>query len=426
MSVPTHNLYDFVHQVTKRQFLLMYPRIWGNRELTNIVDHQVDQTQLNGLNGIPYHNRVPVPNLACHSLDSIYLTQPVLFCHDQEPLNFDLYLDHSAFVDSMMQLNQFRSQAKQALPHCQNYNLRHVRPNNLQKHWLLLHSETNSTEVQRYMQSGLFTTAFWWSHAVLSLDWYRFAKYDQRLTWSVINQKFLVYCRDTTGSRSYRQTFLDLLDAKNLRSACQIGSFETKQVTSDSSAEYSVDDHTGTDLSVVLETVFDQRIHLTEKICRCLALGHPFILAAGPGSLAFLRSYGFKTFDGILNESYDNELDPKHRLMLIVHEIARLAAMPSDQYSVIIEQLRSVASYNKKIFFSEKFFTQVVNELIDNVQQSYTNDIDLNKWYARHSWKQQHDPDSLTLEYYQAQSKYMLPWACYSRSSNGLQASPGS
>jgi hypothetical protein len=46
----------------------------------------------------------------------------------------------------------------------------------------------------------------------------------------------------------------------------------------------------------VAETVFDTRIHLTEKTLRPIACGHPFILAAGPGSLKYLQTYGFRTF----------------------------------------------------------------------------------------------------------------------------------
>jgi len=60
----------------------------------------------------------------------------------------------------------------------------------------------------------------------------------------------------------------------------------------------------------VTETVYtERRLHLTEKSFKPIALGMPFVLSATAGSLAYLRSYGFKTFGEFWDESYDLETD---------------------------------------------------------------------------------------------------------------------
>jgi hypothetical protein len=54
---------------------------------------------------------------------------------------------------------------------------------------------------------------------------------------------------------------------------------------------------------------FGRRTHITEKTFKAIALEMPFVLVAPAHSLEYMRSYGFKTFDGIFDESYDIETD---------------------------------------------------------------------------------------------------------------------
>jgi hypothetical protein len=66
---------------------------------------------------------------------------------------------------------------------------------------------------------------------------------------------------------------------------------------------------------VPTETVyFGRRTHITEKTFKAIALEMPFVLVAPAGSLEYLREYGFQTFSGIFDESYDSETDDIRRL----------------------------------------------------------------------------------------------------------------
>ena len=70
---------------------------------------------------------------------------------------------------------------------------------------------------------------------------------------------------------------------------------------------------------VPTETVyFGRRTHITEKTFKAIALEMPFVLVAAAGSLEYLREYGFQTFDGILDESYDTETDDLRRVERVV------------------------------------------------------------------------------------------------------------
>ena len=293
--------------------------------------------------------------------------QPVLFCHDQEPLHFDLYQDDLISNDVKQKI--FNEEGF----YPKNLNLKYSLPISFQKQWILLHSELNSTELEKYESTKQFIGAYWWSHAILSLDWYRYAKHDKKLNSSSKSKKiFLIYLRDSSGSRSYRKLFLSLLQKEKTFDSCQIGSFfDTQHVDSNSSATYNAYDMVNTDLSVVLETVADTRIHLTEKTLRCLACGHPFMLVAGPKSLDYLKRYGFKTFSPYINEDYDKEVDLQKRLNMVVNEMQRIHELEDTKRQFIINKCKEIADHNKRIFFSDLFFEKIVQELQDNVENAF-------------------------------------------------------
>jgi len=176
---------------------------------------------------------------------------------------------------------------------------------------------------------------------------------------------------------------------KNIVDDCQVGSFLNYSVTSDASAIYDSVDHVQTAISVVLETVFDNRIHLTEKSLRPLACGHPFMLAAGPGSLALLRKYGFQTFAPYIDETYDTVQDNDLRLDYILIEMKRIQQLPDYEKSQLINQCNLIAAFNKKHFFSTDFFNLIVKELQDNVTtafEQHQGQLDFSVWWANRKW----------------------------------------
>ena len=392
MTVPVHNLYDFVHQVTKNKYLLLYFYPWGHKNITDVHHYQLDQSWLDGPRGISVENRsvpsdIPIYNNWVH----VQAFQPVILCHDQEPLHFDLYNSNSDFVKHVAAVKENQLDVDLS-PQTLSQNLRLSLLKSVQKTWILLHSEVNSPELARYEDTGRFQGAYWWSHAVIARDWYRYAQHDRALQPDHSHKLFLCYSRDTAGSRSYRKDFREQLRKVQLDKQCQFQSFDSNPVGPDASAIYNPEDFNHTAVSVVLETVFDQRIHLTEKILRAIACGHPFILAAGPGSLQLLRSYGFHTFSGYINEDYDTITDPALRLQAIVKEMNRIANLSQPKQAELIEILRSIAAYNKKRFFSDEFFQQVVDQLERNVNTAFAQhqgQLDFSVWWQQRRWRKQ-------------------------------------
>jgi hypothetical protein len=139
---------------------------------------------------------------------------------------------------------------------------------------------------------------------------------------------------------------------------------------SGSSADYCGSDYAVCGVEIVLETLFDDsRWHLTEKTLRPIACGKPFLLAATPGSLQYLRNYGFETFADVIDETYDTIADGAARLDAIIQEMKRIAALDAEAKQVLYTKLHEIAQRNKQRFFNG-VFDQVIEEYRTNLDQA--------------------------------------------------------
>jgi len=111
-----------------------------------------------------------------------------------------------------------------------------------------------------------------------------------------------------------------------------------------------------TALSIILETHFDadgsDGAFLTEKTFKCIKHGHPFVLFAPAGSLASLRSMGYRCFDSAIDTSYDRIVDNTERYLAVIRTIRELAlAEPNALYNSCVEDLQ----HNQALFLATKW-----------------------------------------------------------------------
>lgn len=117
---------------------------------------------------------------------------------------------------------------------------------------------------------------------------------------------------------------------------------------------------------VVTETVANgDRHHLTEKVFKPIASGMPFMLVSTAGSLAYLRSYGFKTFSQFWDESYDDEPDIFVRMEKIANELHRLDRMPLAEKNNLWHSMADVVQHNHQHFYQGGFERELDQELQD-------------------------------------------------------------
>jgi hypothetical protein len=381
MSIPLDRLYNFLHDVVDHDITIYRFAPHGSKKLEDLVP------------------------LVPHPVWSKSLTSPHAIFHDQEPLNFNYWTP-----------NDFAQLWQQTVNKCQlnpvfledeyldyqiSTHLRGLVVTNLYDYVLLVHSEKNSKEVDTYAQHG-FLPVYYWSHAVIAADWFRYAEHDPVLQHdtSMFAQDFLIYNRAWSGTREYRLALADRLVQAGLVKHChtsfapvdsdmhysqhkfvnpELAIVRTDLETvlpanthdSRASADYNNQDYAQTGMEIVLETLFDDpRLHLTEKALRPIACGKPFMLVATSGSLEYLRSYGFETFGDFIDESYDLKTDPVVRLNAVIQEMSRISSLATSDKIVLWNQLHKIASRNKQRFFSAEWQASIVQEYVDNMNQA--------------------------------------------------------
>jgi hypothetical protein len=381
MNIPLDNLYHWIQNLAQHPVILYVFRPHGSKDIFDLNQFE--------------HN--PSINYGAP-------LAPVIICHDQEILDFSSHkFEYSA--DRLQNILKKRNPNDTTidlvmmfysnLPMFPNFKPSWLNVGLFQDWSILLHSEQNSPDVEQFSQVG-FLPVYYWSHAMIARDWYRFAEHDIRLEQRHVEKTFLVYCRDWTPKREYRLKFLDLLISAELVNDCVISTqhtnnqgvhlldyqiqdprflVDTKKLLCIpdnnslpcASADYDVKDIVSTAVSVVLETVVDGvKIHLTEKILRPIACSHPFVIIAGPGALAYLQRYGFLTFGDIWDESYDHEPDTVKRMEMIIQTMKQIQQLSESDW----KKVNAITEYNKQHFFSEKFMAQITDELQTNLNSA--------------------------------------------------------
>ena len=111
--------------------------------------------------------------------------------------------------------------------------------------------------------------------------------------------------------------------------------------------------------SIILETLFDADgsggAFLTEKTFKCLKHGHPFILVGPAGSLAALRSLGYRTFDHAIDTSYDLIQDNTLRYLAVRRTIAQIAELSSEDMARWFHSCLADLEHNSRLFCRSKW-----------------------------------------------------------------------
>lgn len=271
MSIPLDRLYHYIESIAREiredNVLIYHFYPHGSKNIENLVEF------VNPMTG----NQ--------DTVDQHQFT-PRVICHDQEPLNFDFYCKYKG--------NLLPQKLDKPGPKTNQFNQS-----------LLLHSEQRSADIKKY-QDYNFIPVYYWSHAIIAQDWFRYAKHVTQK--KNVKQLFLVYNRAWAGTREYRLGFADrlimagLVDHVLMRVSpvdstidkhYDLHHFEHPHwrphnviekhfplCTAEShySADFDISDYESTEIEVVLETLFDDlRLHLTEKTLRPIAMGQPFI-----------------------------------------------------------------------------------------------------------------------------------------------------
>jgi hypothetical protein len=345
-------------------------------------------------------------------------TTKKIFYYDQEPLidifskyYLDIFVWEKRYsLDEHCKLNQTKT-LPYNIPHASGTDLDFYlkNPQYLFKEGILATSEI-SPLLDSYLKQYDLKQLYYFFHGFAALDWYR-GFYALNYNKSVIKDytyDYITFNRLVSNDRSYRCYFVSRLSEELLLEHGQVSfGLPTEQATwheEIDNADTKLSGHAinhiklylpstpqiidskhvlgsaSSDIPrctkdsfwhIVTETVFYyDKLHLTEKIFKPIVSKQPFMLVAAPGNLAYLRSYGFKTFEGIIDESYDQIQDPDARIDAIVQQLVWYCSLSEADKKDVIIAVNDIVEYNFHHFYGE-FRHIITQELLDNTKSLF-------------------------------------------------------
>lgn len=327
-----------------------------------------------------------------------------IFFFDQEPIHLNIHLD--TFL-KVRRLNADMTYESLEIARTRKNRLK----DRLRETGYLLTSEKDSAMVSYICNELGWKQLYYFFHGWAALDWYR--GYDKTFLitpWADrnISKTFLAPNRIIAGERRHRLEMLyhifknnmlnnhiscpTVCPAENINIMDAIKSLQHKYPDIEQVFEQQTlpmnfageNDHpmhscwlslfneaAESLLYLVTETVATgHRLHLTEKTFKPIALGMPFIIVGTKGSLKYLREYGFKTFEGIWDESYDDAEDDD-RIQQIASLLRSLDELPVAAKQDLFEQCIPIIEHNWNHFYNgglEAVLWEELNDMLNSIE----------------------------------------------------------
>ena len=133
--------------------------------------------------------------------------------------------------------------------------------------------------------------------------------------------------------------------------------------------------HYNTYANLVGETFFTyptnsfKQTFLTEKTFNAIACNQIFFIVGHPHSLRLLKQLGYKTFDSVIDESYDDVVSHQERLFTVTREAIKFLNRPEEEISNDYKKVIPIIEHNRDLLFKQtlkykmqKFFDDHYNQ----------------------------------------------------------------
>ena len=125
-------------------------------------------------------------------------------------------------------------------------------------------------------------------------------------------------------------------------------------------------------MSLISDTIFFKpQGFVSEKVFKPIMYLQPFLVAGPPHYLKDIRDMGFKTFNGLIDESYDEELDDKVRLEKVIGEIIRLSNLPIEELKDKLRESEETLIYNQMKLLSFDYEKSEIDSVKAIIKEGY-------------------------------------------------------
>ena len=119
---------------------------------------------------------------------------------------------------------------------------------------------------------------------------------------------------------------------------------------------------------VALETMCNNDLPFISRILtKSIVMKRPFIILGCPGSLAFLKSLGFKTFSNFWSEEYDNDISLEDKTEKIINILNIWSNKSLEEIHQALESMADIVEYNFN-HFTTTFCQEQTQRLIKGLR----------------------------------------------------------
>ena len=317
--------------------------------------------------------------------------------------NYTLFFDQEP-IHSNIHMPTF-DKVRNVCNHDIHYNVENLEEFKLYKQQVgsIVTSEKDSDSVDMLCKKYQWKNYYYFFHGWAALDWYR--GYDKTFLITPVNKRtitktFIAPTRIVAGERQHRLEMLYYIFKHNMLdnhiscpAVCPAENISIHDAVIPLAAKYPdiqevfakqplpinfagesdhpmhscwlslFDESADSLLYLVTETVATgRRHHLTEKTFKPIAMGMPFVIVGTKGSLKYLRSYGFKTFNSIWDESYD-DADDDVRIKRIASLLQSLDQLSIAAKQDLFDQAQEIVQHNWNHFYNGGFEAVLWEEL---------------------------------------------------------------
>jgi hypothetical protein len=115
-------------------------------------------------------------------------------------------------------------------------------------------------------------------------------------------------------------------------------------------------------VNIITETILEgNEIHITEKTWKAIYLGIPFLIYASKNHLKNLKEMGFKTFDTLINEDYD-EMSGNAKIKQIIDSAEELSKIYNNP------DVLEICRFNQEKYLDKNFRKEIYkNSFLNNI-----------------------------------------------------------
>lgn len=273
-----------------------------------------------------------------------------LFEQDERFKNYNFYFENNLFIAFTKQVLKLKKEPNYIL----GYETKWITENEIDikrnKHFVCLNR--NSNKDFRYTLGCFFESKNLWNKIYAS---FLLKKNGEHPLYITNNNEFDNNMKDNADS--FASKLIMEVDTQNTdnKDGFECGRAYKREIYMDSY------------IYIVTETNFEKDIFITEKFINPITVLQPFIMVGAFGYLKYIKSLGFKTFDGFIDENYDSIKNDGERYITICNEIERLSKLDLDIIHKWYLSIKDILIHNRNLVLEMAIKTD--NAFIENLKK---------------------------------------------------------